>query len=400
MGWLLSTGRRTVTSMLRAGRLCQHDHWSPYYRLFSHAVWNEFEMWRRWVHWVVSEFCPEGPLLSGGDDTLLKHRGQDIYGLDVFRDAVLSSRSRMVLSFGHHWVVMFLLVQFPLWPHRWMAVPINARLHLKGSRRTSVDLMKEMMEQLAKWLPQREIVYVVDGGYSTLAGSLPKGCHLTGRLRSDAATYELPPPVPPKRRGRPAQKGKKMRKPCEIAADKRTTWKKIRVGLYGEHRGIEVHSYVAIWDNVLKQPIRVILSRDPKTKEVACFLTTDVDRSIEQTIEHYGARYSVERMFEDAKQHLGVEDPQVQSQRSVERMAPVAFLMYGAVVCWYATQGHHLWEYHVDPWYKNKLRASFQDMLAAARALSLQETISDRSTPQADIEKSPLSLRKAVAQGA
>jgi hypothetical protein len=398
-GWILSTGRRTITAMIRTATLGCSEHLSGYYRFLSHGAWRESELFRAWAQWIVGLLRPRGELTCGGDDSLMKHRGPKIHGTGAFRDGCLSSHRRMVLSYGHNWVVLFLLVKLPLWPGRWIAIPVNFRLRIKGDPRTAVDLMREMIEEFAEWFPQRKLVFCVDGGYSSLAGKLPARCTLIARLRSDAAIYHRPPTVRSKRRGRSLSKGPKMPHPRVLAADPRTRWKTLRVRLYGERRKLQVHSYVGLWAQVSKTPIRVILSRNPDTLQVEYFFITDTERSAKWAIETYGGRYSVERTFEDVKQHLGVEDPQVRQPRSVERAVPIGMILYGVVVHWYASQGHRVMAPRKDRWYPSKPHASFQDMLAAARVLSWQQSISELSTlsPEASELIAPLLVALANA---
>jgi len=240
----------------------------------------------------------------------------------------------------------------------------------------------------------------VDGGYSSLAGNVPARCTLIARLRGDAAVYQLPPTVRPRRRGPPPSKGPKMPHPRDLAADPHTRWKTLHVRLYGERRRLQVHSYVGIWAEVSKTPLRVILSRNPDTLEVEYFFVTDIERSVKWAIETYGGRYSVERTFEDVKQHLGVEDPQVRRPRSVERAVPIGMILYGVVVHWYASQGHRIMALRKDRWYSKKPHASFQDMLAAVRALSWQQSISELSTLSPEAKSLIAPLLAALAKAA
>jgi hypothetical protein len=397
-GWLLSTGRRTITTMIRMGTLGHSDHWDGYYRFLSQGAWKDSALFQAWATLLVPLVCPRGPLTCGGDDTLMKHRGAKIFGIGPYRDGCRSSHRRVVLSFGHNWVVLFLLVKRPLWPGRWIAFPVNFRLRVKGRRQTAVDLMREMIEELAAWFPQRKLLLCADGGYSSLARKLPARCTLIARLRGDAAIYQVPPRRRTGRRGPWPSKGPKMPHPRDIAKDPRTRWKTLRVRLYGERRKLQVHSYVGVWAEVTKSPIRIILSRNPDTLDVEYFFITDPERSVKWAIETYGGRYSLERTFQDVKQHLGVEDPQVRRPRSVERAVPIGMMLYGVVVHWYAAQGHRVLAPRKDRWYRSKPHASFQDMLAAARVLSWQQSISGLSTVSPETRELLAPLCAALAK--
>ena len=97
-------------------------------------------------------------------------------------------------------------------------------------------------------------------------------------------------------------------------------------------------------------------------------VTTDPAASAAFVIQGYCRRWSVELAFFDSKQHLGLHDPQVRSERSVERAHPLAWFVGSLVILWYCVDGHR--GSHVErerPWYKKKVTPTFTDMLGALR---------------------------------
>jgi len=52
-----------------------------------------------------------------------EHRGTKVYGKACHRDAVRSTHSFTAYRWGHKWVVLAILVQFPFATRRW-ALPI------------------------------------------------------------------------------------------------------------------------------------------------------------------------------------------------------------------------------------------------------------------------------------
>ena len=96
---------------------------------------------------------------------------------------------------GRYWALPFLTVLAP-----------SARYHRQRGRRHKklTDWARQMILQLRRWLPQRALVLVGDGGYAVLdllhcCQSLAQPVTLIARLRLDAALYE---PAPPRRRVR------------------------------------------------------------------------------------------------------------------------------------------------------------------------------------------------------
>src|SRR4030065_373961 len=75
-----------------------------------------------WQHGVVLVIGAGAPLIVGVDDTLERRRGDQIKAKGVFRDAVRSSRRKVVTSFGLRWVCMMLVVPLP-WSRRPWALP-------------------------------------------------------------------------------------------------------------------------------------------------------------------------------------------------------------------------------------------------------------------------------------
>ena len=105
------------------------------------------------------------------------------------------------------------------------------------------------------------------------------------------------------------------------------------------------------------------------------FYSTVVDATAEEVLTWYSMRWSVEVTFHDSKQHLGFEDPQGWTERAVQRTAPMALLIYTVIVHWYALHGRHHESLAIMPWYTRKSHASFADMLATLKRVSLRQRI-------------------------
>ena len=121
----------------------------------------------------------------------------------------------MVKASGLRWISLMWLGQVP-WAGRYWALPFltvlapSARYHRQHGRRHKklTDWARQMILQLRRWLPQRPLVLVGDGGYAVLdllhcCQSLAQPVTLIARLRLDAALYEPAPARQPGRNGRP-----------------------------------------------------------------------------------------------------------------------------------------------------------------------------------------------------
>lgn len=79
MGAILTPGRRTVSSALRAVGLDQHERCHRYHRVLSHASWSSVKASHALLELLVETFVPEGsPLVVGIDETLERRYGKKI----------------------------------------------------------------------------------------------------------------------------------------------------------------------------------------------------------------------------------------------------------------------------------------------------------------------------------
>jgi hypothetical protein len=95
--------------------------------------------------------------------------------MGIYRDAARSSRSVFVKSHGLRWISMMLLAPIP-WAARVWALPFlsvlvpSERYDQERGRRhkTLSQWAGQMIVQVRRWLPERAMVLVADGGYSVL----------------------------------------------------------------------------------------------------------------------------------------------------------------------------------------------------------------------------------------
>jgi hypothetical protein len=202
-GWVTAPGRRTITGMICAADPEGARSHDAYHRFVRAGRWSTAALWKVLVVHLVGVLCPLGTLLIDCDDTLYKKSGRKIEGAGSFRDAVRSTRNKVVYATGLNLVVVTLRVRAP-WGGQPVGVPVGVRLHRKGGPTTLV-LATEIVSELAAWLPERSFLLCADGAYASLAGrGLPRTV-LVSRMRRDAALYEQAPPRTGKR-GRPRKK--------------------------------------------------------------------------------------------------------------------------------------------------------------------------------------------------
>ena len=203
--------------------LSDDRNYARYHQVLNRAVWSPREAARILLLLLLQHLDQgDGPLIFGIDETLERRRGPKIKSLGMYRDAVRSSRSHLVKASGLRWISLMWLGQVP-WAGRYWALPFltvlapSARYYRQRGRRHKklTDWARQMVLQLRRWLPQRSLVLVGDGGYAVLdllhcCQSLAQPVILIARLRLDAALYEPAPPRQPGQNGRPPLKGRRL----------------------------------------------------------------------------------------------------------------------------------------------------------------------------------------------
>src|ERR671911_573338 len=236
-GAILTPGKRTISSALRAMGLDQHKTFHRYHRVLSRAKWSSMEASRVLLDSLVEAFVPEGdPLVVGVDETLERRQGKKIAAKGIYRDPVRSSHTHFVKTSALRWVCLTLLAPIP-WASRVWALPFLSALapserytKERGKRHKKLtEWAWQLLLQVRRWHPERELVAVADGGYASLelldrCRRLRKPITFITRLRLDAALYEPAPPRYPGQIGRPRLKGERLPNLSVVAEDPATDW--------------------------------------------------------------------------------------------------------------------------------------------------------------------------------
>ena len=104
-------------------------------------MWVTGRLWRVLAVHAAGLCCPDGVLELLVDDTLAHKSGRKVAGAGVLRDAVRSTKNRVVYAWGLNVVVVCLRVT-PPWGGTPIALPINLRIHTKGNK-TTLGLTEE-----------------------------------------------------------------------------------------------------------------------------------------------------------------------------------------------------------------------------------------------------------------
>ncbi len=289
LGAIPAPRARTVIAALTVMGLAMERCFTNYHRALNRATWSARQGSRMLLGLLITLLVPPGaPIVLGADDTVERRGGRKITSKGCYRDAVRSTKKHVIRCFGLKWVAMMLLVPVP-WNRRVWALPFLTALCWpveKATRRrhkTSVDWVRQMMQQMRRWLPGRRLVLVVDGGFAAV--SLALACVkskvvMVSRLRWDAALYHPAGPQPPGKRGLKPLKGKRQRGLQEWASRSDTPWEAVEVDWYGgQRKQLWVFSRTALWYTPRLPPvaIRYELVADPEGKlRMEAFFCTDL----------------------------------------------------------------------------------------------------------------------------
>ena len=375
--WACTTARRSIVQMVGVMDPASRAAHDAYHRLVRAGAWSLARCFEALCKLVVASLLGPGRIVLYLDDTLFHRNGPKVEGAASWRDAVRSTKKRVVFARGLNLVVLCVGVT-PPWGGMTVAIPVNLRLHRKDGP-TMPALAREMMADLAAWLPERSFVLCGDGAYATLAGDHLERTTVVSRMRRDAALYETPPPLTGKA-GRPRKRGARLPTPVKLA-QAATGFKKVELDWRGRRVTKLVWSRDVLWYRVCPDAlVRLVVVRDPAGKEPDdFFFTTDLAMSAAEVVEIYAGRWAIEVCYRDVKQVVGGQEPQSWKDKGPERAAGLSFWLYGAIWTWYiAVSGSHP-SFGIQPWYPTKRAPSFADALAELRRTLWRERISRAS---------------------
>jgi DDE superfamily endonuclease len=376
-GWIVCNGPHTISEVWQATGLAARRHHDTAYAVFHSAAWEWDDLGIILATLILTHLVPGGVVWVAVDDTLCHKRGAKVAFGGIFLDAVLSSKKHKTFRFGLNWVVLGIAVPIPMRADRYFCLPVLWRLYRKKGRpghKPRPQSAAELARKLAEANPDRAFWLVGDSAYvnAALLQGRPANLQVIGPLHWKAALFGRPGPPVEGQRGRRRKKGRRLPTPKAMIEDTRTfPAESMEIAFPQLTRKLRVQVIRDIlWYRGSKaDPIAVVLVRDPSGQwRDEALVTTDPSASAAFVIQGYCRRWSVELAFFDSKQHLGLHDPRVRSQRSVERAHPMAWFLESLVILWYCVEGHQGSHVKRDRrWYTTKVTPTFTDMLGALR---------------------------------
>ena len=398
--WVRCPGRHPLTRLYPLAEPPHQRAQDAYQRFLGKGAGSLPQLGELLARWLVAVFYPQGAIPLDLDDTLFHNAGRKNQSAAWWRDAVRSTGQKVVHGFGLNLVVLSLRVR-PPWGGEPLGLPINLRRHRKHGP-WLLELAQAMIEELARWFPDRPFDLCADGFYSPLAGGDLPRTHLTSRLRRDAALFA---PLSTTRRrkhqrGRPRTKGRPLPQPQQIAQHGHWQW--ATVDRRGQRLRRWVYAQPVIWYRVCPTPpVLLVICRDPSGKEPDDFwFTTDLHNTAVQVLEPYGARWSIEDTFKNTQQGLRGQDPQRGKDPGPQRAAAFSFWRYSLVGCWSLTTKQPKCLWIPLPWYPHKSTPSFADALAGLRRVLWRQSIFLQSEVEPDPHKNLTHLIDVLAYAA
>jgi hypothetical protein len=380
IGAILCRGPRRISNVLRVMGLASICNFSKYHRVLSRAEWDSLALAKILFGLLIKLLPKSWPILIAVDETLERRRGKKIKAKGIYRDAVRSSQTNVVTSFGLKWECMMLIVPLS-WCKRPWALPFltllapSKKSNEKAGRRhkTSLDWTCQMVKLISRWL-KKSWILVGDGAYAcmNLAGTcIKQNVTLISRLRLDAQLFEFPV-YEEKKLGRKPIKGTRIQLKTFLAEQEKT-WQTGLVNWYGgEKKSVEYLTFICLWYHAGTPPIplRIVLIKTPNGKnEAETFFSTHVDLEPTQIINYFVLRWNIEVTFEETRAHLGVETQRQWSDKAIARTTPLLMGIYSFVtlVAFKMNQIKALVSIEKASWYDKKGELTFSDILALVR---------------------------------
>ena len=268
------------------------------------------------------------------------------------------------------------LIYFSKLFDKWLCFPFLAQLfvpknYLPKNReyKSTIDLAVDMVKYLKENVKQT-VILVADGYFAKR--KLLKTCYelkitLISRLQSNAALFLPFVRKSTNKRGRPRKYGKRLASLATLAKSKKG-FNDLTLKLYGKKRQIRVKRIDAIWKPA-GQIVQVLIIFYENKKKPAFFFCTDLSFSVEAILTRIAARWSLENIFKDLKEHLGWSHWQCRVEKAVSRSATLTCSTASLLVLWSLEEASQkqpeFWD--TVPWYTHKATPSMKDMIEQLR---------------------------------
>ena len=390
LGILFANGRRTVTSWLRAAGVS--DGFQDYYYLLAAIGRKTNSIATQLVALILRTLPLPERLLLVIDDSPTKRFGPKVEGADVHHNPTPGPADQPFL-YGHVWVTISLALRHPEWGA--IGLPLLAMLYVRKRTMAAIPKVRrwkrfatklQLAARLVEWIVPilknagKTVWVVVDGGY-TKRPFLRRVLRLSnvtivGRLRKDAALRDLPPKRKKgerRGRGRPRKYGKNRLSLAKRAGQTRG-WQTIACTVYGETTTKTYKTFLATYAPV-GGVIRVVLVKEDHGWYA--FFCTDPNASVQEILEAFADRSTIEQDFHDVKEVWGSGQQQVRNIWANVAVYNLNLWMHSLVETWaWRQSGEQLGDRGDSPWDDAVRRPSHADRRKALRRQILRTELS------------------------
>lgn len=390
LGMVLGSGRRTVSSWLRAAGVA--DDWQDHYYFLQTLGRSAGGVATRLLVLLVRRIPVShvGPYVKLAiDDSPTKRYGPNVELAGIHHNPTPGPSGSEFL-YGHVWVTISWLVNHPRWGC--IGLPLRALLYARQKDlqalensdrapwrfRTKLDLAAELVEWcvilLQHWF-NRLVMVIADGAYAKrpfLRRVIATGAIVVSRLRKDAALFDLPEQPPTRGKGRPRKYGKN-RLSLSRRGSHRHGWTQARMTLYGVEQTVTFKTFLATYPPA-GGVIRVVLVKrsadlfaDSPAEWVA-FFCTDPAVSAATIIAAVADRSAIEQNFHDVKEVHGSGQQQVRNVWASVACWNLCLWLHTLVELWsWRRSGATLRQRADRPWDDPSRRPSHADRLKTLR---------------------------------
>jgi hypothetical protein len=389
MGMLFASGRRTVTSWLRAAGVT--DDFQDYY-YFLAAVGRKINPIATQLVILILKTLPlPKRLLLVLDDSPTKRYGPKVEGADIHHNPTPGPADQPYL-YGHVWVTISLALRHPEWGP--IGLPLRAMLYVRKRTMATIPHFRhwyrfatklQLAARLVEWIVPilkkagKTVWIVIDGGY-TKRPFLRRILRLSnvvivGRLRKDAALRDLPRELKKgqrRSRGRPRKYGKNRISLIKRAGQTRG-WQSIDCTIYGETMTKTYKTFLATYVPV-GGFVRVVLVKEEHGWYA--FFCTDPNASVQEILEAFADRATIEQDFHDVKEVWGTGQQQVRNIWTNLAVYNMNLWMHTFVELWAWNRGHkQICDRSDSPWDDAERRPSHANRRKALRHLIMQNEL-------------------------
>lgn len=393
-GLLFATGRRTVSSWLRAGQL-SNDYQDYYY--FLTIVGRKVELLASSLLRIVAQvIAPGDRIVLAIDDTPSKRYGPKVEGAGVHHNPT-PGPSGAKFVYGHNWVTLAWVVRHPLWGA--IGLPLLARMYvrqkdvaaqkLKFLRKVTFQTKLVMAGELVSWAATRlqglgrKLWVAADGAYAKkvfLKAAAQARVIVVSRLRKDAALWDVPKTVPPgqRKRGRPRTYGTKRISLAKRAGQSKG-WQEVTLELYGVQQVKRYKTFLATWKPA-GGLIRVVLVKEADGTWRAYFCT-DAEATVAEILEAVADRSALEQVYHDVKEVHGVGQAQTRNYWSNVGVFHLQVWLHTLIELWaWHKPAEDLVDRRASPWDDEERRPSHADRRNSLRRACLEQEFQAATT--------------------